>query len=58
MVTSLLISVVTVSGHDGVIFQKVFINDPDSARSCARQFEEQHEKEYMLFDWYTTVRDY
>ena len=58
MVTSLLISVVTVSGHNGVIFQKVFVNEPDSARSCARRYEEANERNFRLYDWSITVRDY
>lgn len=58
MVTSFIISVVTVSGHDGLVFQKVFIDAPDDARSCARRFEEEHEQQYKLFDWYTTVKNY
>lgn len=58
MVASLLISVVTISGHDGIVFQKVFINAPEDARSCARRYEEEHAEYYKILDWQTTVRDY
>ena len=58
MVTSLVISVVTVSNLCGVVFQKVFINAPDDARSCARRFEENNEELITQLDWNITVRDY
>ena len=58
MVASFQISVVTVSGSDGIVFQKVFVNAPDDARSCARRFEEEHSEHFDIFDWQTTVRDY
>lgn len=58
MVTSFQISVVTVSSYDGLVFQKVFVNAPDDARSCARRFEEEHSEHYKAFDWQTTIRNY
>lgn len=58
MVTSLLISVVTVSNLGGVVFQRVFVNAPDDARSCARRFEEENEDLIYKLDWNVTVRDY
>ena len=58
MVASLLISVVTVTNFAGVVFQKVFINAPDDARSCARRFEEENEDLIQKLDWFITVRDY
>lgn len=58
MVASLSISVVTVSGSDGIVFQKVFINAREDARSCARRFEEEHAEHYNIFDWQTSIREY
>lgn len=58
MVTSFKISVVTVSSSNGIMFQKVFVNAPDTARCCARRFEEEHSEYYKIFDWQTTVKDY
>lgn len=58
MVTSLLVSVVTVTNLAGVVFQKVYINDQDAARSCARRFEEENADLIRNLDWFITVRDY
>lgn len=58
MVASLLISVVTATNSAGVVYQKVYINDPDGARAAAARFEEEHAESFNKFDWFITVRDY
>lgn len=58
MVTSLKISVVTVSSPFMVVFQRVFINAADDARSCARRFEEDNADLVCKLDWVVTVLDY
>lgn len=58
MVASLLVSVVTATNSAGVVYQKVYINDPDGARAAAARFEEQHRESFYKFDWFITVRDY
>lgn len=58
MVTSLLVSVVTATNSAGIVYQKVYINDPDAARAAAARFEEEHKESFYKFDWFITVRDY
>ena len=58
MVASLLVSVVTATNFGGVVFQKVYINAPDDARSCARRFEEENADLIQKLDWQVTVRDF
>ena len=58
MVTSLLISVVTVTNFAGVIYQKVFINAKDDARSYARRFEEENADLIQKLEWEVTIRDF
>lgn len=58
MVTSFTVSVVTVNGSAGLVYQKIFINEPEEARAAARRFEESHAEHFRIFDWVTTVKDY
>ena len=58
MLVTSLISVVTVTSCCGVVYQKIFVNDPNGARRDAARFERENKDKFYSFDWQTTVRDY
>lgn len=52
------ISVVTVSCNGGLVYQKVFVNEPSEARAAAKKFEQAHSEYFQLFGWVINVNDY
>lgn len=55
MIANFKISVVTLCSRECVFRQKVYVNEPDEAESCAQRWREGHEELIIKFGYYVNV---
>lgn len=55
MIAHFKISVVTFCSPECVVRQKVYVNEPDDAESCAQRWQEGHEELITKFGYFVTV---